>query len=623
MKFNIGTFNTNKVNLDKIQFPASTLMRSEEEKWLEAFKAQSDFGMPSNIQHDASREFGWANILGHYIDGEMVRTLGYIEEPESATERAEIVTRTEFYWKQYHKKETEPYLDELVDRLSQVPPDGLDFFRGEAVFARKKGLAAQMYPSFFDAESEIVDKDGLVFYKSLISHTVELMPGIFHDKKKDLILVAHRFFRRGQIHKNSLNSDFIDKFCDTANQNPELNARIRLDPDLLGHPGSVKKTIELEYWHGPKFCDDISKIPNGVAEHKADNRTQKFEAVDRTQIWWKAPETRWINGCESSYRTFEIEELVEDTSPGFEDNQFCCRYAHAEYSSESNAITHFDGAVRAYGDEVFLERIDRMIDRAGKQSVYTKLFRFDGELPVSNWKSLLSCFYRGNYLIPEYLGAPPKEEQVKSSVALPNMKLKDPNLWAFIALSRGQMGHRTMLAPKTAKIKEQVLPYVEVGTGAVSKYLLSMYDDVSPVGFRDKILNLSAICISDCDKPVGTFEKIINGLSEAMRQDIEDNLTKCAAIPLAWKVDEFVVKLTIAGKAAEVLGVIEELPVLIELNKRPSEWIDKLAELIAETAPIENAIVNWEGVDEGFLKIPRDEEAMLVFPMDSALGRAS
>ena len=90
-------------------------------------------------------------------------------------------------------------------------------------------------------------------------------------------------------------------------ENPELKVRLRLDPDLIGHPASAANLIELEYWRGPHFSDDISSIPNGVAEHKADDRTQFFGGVDRTQIWWKAPERRLRDdGSHCDYRTFEV-----------------------------------------------------------------------------------------------------------------------------------------------------------------------------------------------------------------------------------------------------------------------------------------------------------------------------
>ncbi|MCG2973979.1 hypothetical protein KZ307_25465, partial [Escherichia coli] len=79
-------------------------------------------------------------------------------------------------------------------------------------------------------------------------------------------------------------------------------------------PDTVTNLLELEYWWGPHFNDDISSIPNGVTEHKASDRTRYFEGIDRTQIWWKSPETRLNSNVEDRYRTFEIEELIENLS---------------------------------------------------------------------------------------------------------------------------------------------------------------------------------------------------------------------------------------------------------------------------------------------------------------------
>ena len=150
---------------------------------------------------------------------------------------------------------------------------------------------------------------------------------------------------------------------------------------MIGHPESARSQIELEYWHGPKYNDDIAMIPNGVAEHKSGERDRYFSGIDRTQIWWKSPETRG-GASRRKFRTFEIEELIEDESPGLGDGKYGCRYAHAEYDLDGKVISHFDGAIRAYAAEAYLDRIDSKIDRAGKHADYTKLFRLDGELPV-------------------------------------------------------------------------------------------------------------------------------------------------------------------------------------------------------------------------------------------------
>ena len=245
----------------------------------------------------------------------------------------------------------------------------------------------------------------MVDYDALLERTRQLQPGVFHEPKRDLVLFAHRFFRRSLSHRNSLNQYVLRSFHRAATAG-EVTARLRLDPSLLGHPGSARDIMELEYWHGPRFDDDISTIPAGVAEHASDEREKFFSAVSKTHIWWKDPEERRREDTgPCMVRTFEIEELVEDPSPGLAENVFGCRYAHAEYDIEQVAISHFDGAIRAYEGDVYLARLDRLIDRAGKHADYTKLFRLDGLIPVATWKRVLTDFYRGNGLVPEYLGA--------------------------------------------------------------------------------------------------------------------------------------------------------------------------------------------------------------------------
>ena len=150
----------------------------------------------------------------------------------------------------------------------------------------------------------------------------QVQPGVFHDHDRDLLLFAHRFFRRSLSHRNKLNAYFLQSFDATARENSDLCVRLRLDPDLVGHPASTRNLIELEHWRGPLYSDDIAAIPNGVAEHKADERTKLYEGVDRTQVWWKAPESRRVDGQAVDYRTFEIEELIENPSGGLGDNQF-------------------------------------------------------------------------------------------------------------------------------------------------------------------------------------------------------------------------------------------------------------------------------------------------------------
>ncbi|MFG1426411.1 hypothetical protein [Roseixanthobacter glucoisosaccharinicivorans] len=626
LRYELAVFNTDQVNKKRIKFPASALMRSDETHRREAFLAQAPVGTPAHMQHDMHRVVGWSRQLGHYIDGEMVRVLGCIEYPETEEDRAALQDRVARHRKRINDDSTAPYRRELTAKLGFSDDEDLTFIRMEAVFAKREGLAAKQYPEFFTPNSVIVDKDGLVDFDELLARTTELAPGVFHDKKRDLVLVAHRFFRRRLSHLNALNTEFLSSFSGVATGHANLRARLRLDPDLLGDPASTKGLIELEYWRGPKYDDDINKIPNGVAEHKADEQTRLFEGVDRTQIWWKGPETRTVGSTSAEYRTFEVEELIEDPSSGLANGQYGCRYAHAEYSADAASITHFDGAIRAYEGAQYLARFEASIDRAGKQSDYSKLFRFDGALSIFDWKRLLSDYYRGNNLIPEYLGAPGDVEESRSAAESTGAEeLAEAPLAAFISLlPEGLSDGATLYPEQLQQIGTENFPFVEVGVGEVATYLITKCNlDVMAIGFRDDILNLSRFGIGRSRKSAVSFTDELSALAAALRKDVESGIVRRVAIPIMWDCDGLVITLTIAGDASLVLSILQQLPALVAPDCMPSEWIESLVTLIQREAPMERAPIIWEGVERGVLAIERqgniEAEFILPGPLKDAL----
>lgn len=191
------------------------------------------------------------------------------------------------YWARHHRAGTESFERELIERLAPANLSGAKLLRMEAAVMHRAGIASELYPHLFVAGIGLVDKDGLADYRDLAGRMKQIQPGVFHDSERDVLLFAHRFFRRSLSHRNKLNTYFLQSFDGVARSNNGLRVRIRLDPDILGHPESAKEIVEMEYWHGPKFSDDISSIPSAVAEYKADGRTREHQGVDRTHIWWK------------------------------------------------------------------------------------------------------------------------------------------------------------------------------------------------------------------------------------------------------------------------------------------------------------------------------------------------
>lgn len=619
-----AVFNTDQINRKNIVFPAAALMRSYEEHWRAAERQKIDVGMPSHWQHDVHRLLGWCRQLGLYIDSDMVRDLGRIEFPEDEEERQQLSHRVAKHRDSANRTATEPYRKELSQKLGLLECTDVSWSRMEAVFAGRAGIAAELYPEFFIPGLGTVDRDGLVDYRELLGVTTQVLPGVFLEHKRDVLLVAHRFFRRNLSHRNSLNSEFLRSFDDVVRDHGSLQARLKLDPDLLGHPASAKGLIELEYWRGPRFDDDIASIPSGVAEHKADKETRIYGGVDRTQIWWKEPELRKAGNRSVEYRTFEIEELIENPSAGLGDNQFGCRYAHAEFSAQHEAITHFDGAIRAYDGAPYLERIDASIDRAGKRSTYAKVFRLDNELPVSAWKRLLSDYFKGNALVPEYLGALERSEELAAANSDQAKQSADKTpLAAFVSLSSGSIRETGLYSELVHKMGDAYVPYVEIGVGEVAKWAQSTagHPMIMAVGFRDCILNLSRFGIGPTDELPTQFPNQVSALALALKQDVASGLVRRAAIPIVWENDGLLITLTLAGEARTVATILERLPTLVDPIEMPSAWISALVDLIRKTIPPSASSVIWEGIDRGVLEIERQGTVSIECEMSDELKK--
>ncbi|PZQ57779.1 MAG: hypothetical protein DI570_19605 [Phenylobacterium zucineum] len=467
-----GIANTDQVNRQDMVIPVHVLTASLETHVATCIRRGLPIGTPFHLSHDMHRPVGWSDSSMIHLGPDMARQLVVFDRPESEAHKAEYETLRTAYWRHHHHDQVEPFAAELSKRLAPADLTAVEYLSCEAPAFRRVGLAQELYPDLFRPGQGAVDKDGLVYVAALRARMSEVLPGVFHDRDRDILLFAHRFFRRSLSHANSLNDYALRAFADVLARHPEVIGRIRLDPDIVGYPGKALPNIELEYWRGPKFNDDIARIPSGVAEHKMEDRDRILSGVDKTQIWWKSPETRSDPpGANHAYRTFEVEELVENPSAGLGGARFGCRYAHAEYDMGATRISHFDGAIRAYDGEPYLERIEAAIDQAGKHADYTKLFRLDGPLPVADWKRLLCDFFLGNHLIPEYLGELPETAAMAEPSAPATGSVEVPALSALLRFEAA--ASETELAVITQGMGfpgDRVAPFVELGQGAVGAY---------------------------------------------------------------------------------------------------------------------------------------------------------
>jgi hypothetical protein len=544
VKQELGIFAADQVDLHGTRIPASELMAAEERARNAAREQGFPPGNPMHIQHDLHRPIGWSQVLGHLIDGAMVRTIGLLNQVETDEEKAGLAKLTAEFWQHHHHVGKESLRDELSERVVPASLQGATYHRLEAYAVARSGLAAEIYPDLFDLTSELVDKDGLTDYRALITRMKWLQPGVFLDQDRGLVLFAHRFFRRSLSHRNKLNDYFLSSFGMTAEEGSLLTPRLRLDPDLVGHADTVMHLMEREYWHGPKFSDDVVSIPPGSSEHKASERVRHYEGIDKTHFWWKTPEARDQGGTEVAYRTFEVEELIDNASGGLPDERYGCRYAHAEFSPAVSAITHFDGAIRAYPAEAYLERIERTIDRAGKHSEYIKLFRFDGTLPVQRWKRLLSDFYRGNPLIPEYLGGDGREFEAENDPMAPiDIKLvhtqnaAGEELCAFISLDHEAVDQALVIHTQRSQPGDGLeVQAAETGGGAIDNFLRSKVDlaNVATLCAMDGVLHLARISFGATETLLVDMRMIVDGLAKGFAKDAVDLALRKISVALSW-----------------------------------------------------------------------------------------
>ncbi|KER70057.1 hypothetical protein HR51_21825 [Burkholderia cepacia] len=256
-----------------------------------------------------------------------------------------------------------------------------------------EGIAIRLFPELFTHEE---DKRSLVDVRRL----KPIGPGVY--EYKGCALFAHRFFRRAQSQVNNLNDRFLSKLFDLV-QFDDLEVKVALDPNSIGLPDTYLTPIELNFWWGPGFNNDLTKIQNGVTLHKADERTQLFSGVEAMEFWWHR---------QDDIQTLEAEELLCRETHGSrfdvtsnKGETYGCRYVHSMIDANTEKPYHLDGSVREYDDESYIARLDAKISEAGKNSRYVKLWRIDGPLEIAKWKDLICHFYRDNHLAGEYLNA--------------------------------------------------------------------------------------------------------------------------------------------------------------------------------------------------------------------------
>ena len=414
MKEYLSVYNTDQINKYGMKLPVETLESALRQMW--------EIGSPMFISHDYHRALGWSKPLGLNLQPKQAVLHGISIFPETKKDDDLIVDASRNYLGIKLSEVKENDKNELTEKLSKHFSGEEIFIRRECVSVIDTDIAKRAFPNYFPSDE--TDKRSLISLKDL----KQIGPGVYDID--GTALFAHRFYRRSLSQINNLNDIFLSKLYDLSKDN-DLDVKIALDPNSIGLSRTYLTPIELEYWRGPKFNDDLTGIPAGVAVHKANERQRFFSGVERTEFWWHRND---------EFQSLECEEIRDFASLGIADDQYGCRYAHSMVNLSTNEPSHLDGAIRIYDEENFIERIDLDISKSGKNAKYIKLWRIDGEkIQISTWKEMIFHFFRDNHLIGEYFtegkGGENEDPQGKSGMTqfLPPSMTRDEGVNIFIS----------------------------------------------------------------------------------------------------------------------------------------------------------------------------------------------
>ena len=392
MKSQIAAIMSDAVNRKSMKMDTGALYDS--------MRNSFDVGMPLLISHDRHRPVGWIVPAAVYLEPDLTRVLAHVIEPETDEDDSQIKQR----WVKFIASTIHDMPQESIARLKEllgtdVLTDSEIPWNSGAHALRGVGLARRAFPEIF----EQVDEDGLVPFAALKM----IRPGIFQIG--ELCVFADHYMRRSESPFNRFNEELLGTLHQMA-RDPSVNVRVRLDPDMVGLAETAAHTMELDYWYGPKFNEDLSSLQTGVTTHGADERQRFFHQISRTEFWWQRRTKE-----KGADLILEAEEL-RDSASGADRTKLHCRYVHSVIDATTSRIEHLDGSIRAYTPEEMITRLDVDLKRAGRQTEYTKLWRVDGTVEIGRWKSVIHNHFRDNTLVSEYFGSQKSEVDIREEL---------------------------------------------------------------------------------------------------------------------------------------------------------------------------------------------------------------
>ena len=347
-----------------------------------AYLKQWDDIFPSFVNHNHTKSVGISQLTGIFIEPQRAITTNTMSLPENSDEQKTVDDYNFKKLRASYLENNEDSFSTLLSKLQQHIIGDHEKYGVNAPFIYNKDIVSRAFPEIIQNVHE-----GLID----ISLLTPVLPGVY--RHGDFLLFAHKYFRRGHSYYNTLNTDFLDRIEHLKCEDQIV--KIAIDLDCIGLAGTEHKEYEYQYWWGPKFDDDLNSIPFGVTKHTNEKYNQLLSEFRSTEFGWYLQDNK---------HTFECEEITDIPNLSINGvDMYGCRFVHSMVDSSGMPI-HLDGAIRAYDDEKMLKRLDISLKDSDRDTLYTKIWRIDGKIPVATWKELITHYYRDNMMIGEYFG---------------------------------------------------------------------------------------------------------------------------------------------------------------------------------------------------------------------------
>lgn len=257
--------NSDAINRYGYRFSVRTLKSCIDQRWIS--------GTPSCISHDSHRPFAWTHPFCLYFEPGLVRLVGLISIPETEQEKAESILSAKNYFLKNMYDKVAPKISTFRSKIGNHLSGTEKYYYPGCPAVCDDGLAKKVFSNVFSKQ----DNDGLIPIRLLKAKA----PGVYEID--GLLLFAHSFFRRSLSRMNVTNEVFLNILQELA-KDDRSEIKIALDEDMIGLASNFKQTIELEYWWGPKFSDNLADIPKGVTVHQADDQLKFYHGISKAEF---------------------------------------------------------------------------------------------------------------------------------------------------------------------------------------------------------------------------------------------------------------------------------------------------------------------------------------------------